>query len=251
MLQLPEVLLLAAMAAVAFLYAAVGHAGASGYIAVMAVAGTTPEVIKPTALALNVAVAALGTWQFLRAGHWPGRRFWPVLITGMPAAFVGGALDLPTLWFQRLVGVVLLVSALRFLTQPRDPVAVHVPSVAALVLAGGLLGLMAGLTGTGGGVFLTPMLLLMGWCTTKQAAATSALFILLNSIAGLSGLLLSRVGRGWPLLAPLVWPALVVVVAAGGIGARLGSHHLPVVAVRRLLAVVLLVAGLKLIGAQT
>ncbi len=244
---LADPLLLAALALVALLYACVGHAGASGYIAVLALAGLDPVVIKPTALVLNVAVASLGSWQFARAGHLRWRTFWPVGLLSVPMAFLGGAIDLPVVWFQRLVGLVLLASALRFLSQPRDPLSLREPRPAVLLLSGGALGLLAGLTGTGGGIFLTPLLLLRGWCTTRQAGAVSALFILVNSLAGLAGLLLGRLGREGPPLPGPLWPLLAVVVVAGGVGARLGSRHLPVAAIRWLLALVLVVAGLKLL----
>lgn len=247
MLPLATPLLVLAIAVVALLYAAVGHAGASGYIAVLAMAGAPPALIKPAALVLNLLVACLGSWQYARAGHLRWRRFWPLLVLSVPGAFLGGALDLPTLWFERLVGLVLLASALRFGVEPRDPVQRSQPGPWLLLLSGGALGLLAGLTGTGGGVFLSPLLLLRGWATTREAAAASSLFILVNSAAGLAGLGLVRGGLATDGLLAL-WPLLPAVLLAGGLGARLGSRHLPVAAIRRLLALVLLVAGLKLLG---
>jgi uncharacterized protein len=165
--------LLPLLALVAFLYAAVGHAGASGYIAVLALAALPAEQIKPLALILNIAVAAQGSWQFWRAGHLRWRLFWPVLLAGLPTAFLGGWLDLPTLWFQRLVALVLLASALRFLRQPGDPERLKQPPLILLVLSGAGLGLLAGLTGTGGGVFLTPLLLACSWASTRQPCRPS------------------------------------------------------------------------------
>lgn len=242
--------LLPPLALVAFLYAAVGHAGASGYIAVLALAGLPAEQIKPLALILNTVVAAQGSWQFWRAGHLRWRLFWPVLLAGLPAAFLGGWLDLPTLWFQRLVALVLLASALRFLRQPRDPERFSRPSLGILLLCGAGLGLLAGLTGTGGGVFLTPLLLGCSWASTRQAAAVSSLFTLGNSLSGLTGLLLARRAAG-PLLAALPpqfgW-MLLMVLLAGAVGSRLGSRHWPVAWIRRCLALVLLLAAWKLLG---
>ncbi len=242
--------LLTPLALVAFLYAAVGHAGASGYIAVLALAGLPAEQIKPLALILNTVVAAQGSWQFWRAGHLRWRLFWPVLLAGLPAAFLGGWLDLPTLWFQRLVALVLLASALRFLRQPRDPERFSRPPLGMLLLCGAGLGLLAGLTGTGGGVFLTPLLLGCSWASTRQAAAVSSLFILGNSLSGLTGLLLARRAAG-PLLAALPpqfgW-MLLMVLLAGAVGSRLGSRHWPVAWIRRCLALVLLLAAWKLLG---
>jgi len=242
--------LLVPLALVAFLYASVGHAGASGYIAVLALAGLPAEQIKPLALILNTVVAAQGSWQFWCAGHLRWRLFWPVLLAGLPAAFLGGWLDLPTLWFQRLVGLVLLASAWRFLRQPLDPLHVRRPPLPLLLLSGAGLGLLAGLTGTGGGVFLTPLLLWCGWASTRQAAAVSSLFIFGNSLSGLAGLLLAHQSAAalLPALPPQLGWMLVVVLLAGAVGSRLGSCHWPVAWIRRCLAVVLVLAGSKLLG---
>jgi len=243
-----DVLLALVLALVAFLYASVGHAGASGYIAVLALAGWSVVAIKPLALLLNTLVAAVGCWTFLRAGHWPGRSFWPVYLLAVPAAFLGGAWHLPVAWLQRLLGLVLGLSAWRLVRQLQDPPDLRPPPPLTLALVGGGIGLLAGLTGTGGGVFLSPLLLLCRWCGTRQAAAVSVLFILLNSLAGLAGLLIARPASLQALLHPqlLVWLALVL--PAGALGARLGSRHWPVVRIRRCLAVVLLLAGWKLLG---
>jgi len=245
---MPEVLLALVLALVAFLYASVGHAGASGYIAVLALAGWSVVAIKPLALLLNTLVAAVGCWTFLRAGHWPGRAFWPVYLLAVPAAFLGGAWHLPVAWLQRLLGLVLGLSAWRLVRQLQDPPDRRPPPPLTLAVVGGGIGLLAGLTGTGGGVFLSPLLLLCRWCGTRQAAAVSVLFILLNSLAGLAGLLIARPASLQALLHPqlLVWLALVL--PAGALGARLGSRHWPVVRIRRCLAVVLLLAGWKLLG---
>lgn len=239
--------LLPPLALVAFLYATVGHAGASGYIAVLALFGLPAAQIKPLALLLNLVVAAQGSWQFARAGHLRGELLWPLLLSGMPAAFLGGWLDLPTLWFQRLVALVLLASALRFLRQPRDPERLRTPSRLALLFSGAVLGLLAGLTGTGGGVFLTPLLLLAAWATTRQAAAVSSLFILCNSFSGLMGLLRARSDLALAPTPALAW-LLLTVLLAGGLGSRLGSRHWPVSWIRRCLALVLILASLKLLG---
>lgn len=240
--------LLAALALVAFLYASVGHAGASGYIAVLALVGMPAASIKPLALLLNLLVAAQGSWQFWCAGHLRWGVFWPVLLAGLPAAFLGGWLNLPPGGFQRLVALVLLASALRFLLEPRDPPELVAPKPLALAGWGAGLGLLAGLTGTGGGVVLTPLLLFQRWATTRQAAAVASLFILGNSLSGLAGLLVARRGA----LALTVSPGGVaamaaVVLAAGALGSRLGSRHWPVAWIRRALAVVLVLAAVKLL----
>lgn len=238
--QLP--LLAAATLLVAFLYSSVGHAGASGYIAVMTLFGLAPEVIRPTALALNILVASIAAWQFRRAGHFSWALFWPFAVLAVPMAFVGGYVSLPTRVFEVLVGVVLLLSAARFMARPGpDDARGDPPRPAALAIGGGI-GFLSGLTGTGGGIFLTPLILFMRWAPVKAAGAVSALFILVNSTAGLLGNLSAT--RGFPT------PALALLAAAGvgGVaGSYLGSSRLPPTAIRRLLAVVLLIAGAKLI----
>ena len=240
----PDLLLAltAAVFVIALLYSSVGHAGASGYIALMSLAGLAPAVIKPTALALNILVAGIASWQFLRAGHFAWRSFWPFALLAVPMAYVGGHVTLPTRAFQWLLGAVLLWSAARFLMQSRDDPAAHdAPRVPALA-AGGAIGLLSGLTGTGGGIFLTPLLLQMRWAQAKRAAAVSALFILLNSAAGLAGNFAST-----RYLPREIGPLLLAAALGGLIGAHLGSRRLAAPWIKRFLAAVLLVAGLKLL----
>ncbi len=236
------VLLAAGILAVAFLYASVGHAGASGYIAVMSLASLAPAQIKPTALVLNIMVASIGSWQFWRAGHFSWRLFWPFAVLSIPLAFVGGYLNLPTHVFKLLVGIVLLFSAAYFFWKPNvDEIRVE-PSKPVAILSGGVLGLFAGLTGTGGGIFLTPLLLMMRWAKTKTASATSALFILVNSIAGLLGNASSA-----QKIPDFVLPLAVTAVIGGSAGSWYGSRKFPPAVIKRLLATVLVIAGLKLI----
>jgi uncharacterized membrane protein YfcA len=230
---------------IAFLYSSVGHAGASGYIAVMTLFGLAPEVIKPTALVLNILVASLGTWQFHRAGHFRWQLFWPFALLAVPAAFIGGYWNLPAHLFKIVIGVVLVLSAVRFLWDPREAPQTKRPKLSVALISGGLLGLLAGLTGTGGGIFLTPLMILMRWAPTKTASATSVVFILLNSIAGLLGNLTAT--NSFPAM------AIVLVIAAligGSIGSYFGSQRFSPVIIKRLLAAVLIIAGLKLIGAS-
>lgn len=227
---------------IAFLYSSVGHAGASGYIAVMSLFALAPDVIKPTALVLNILVASIGTWQFYRAGHFSWRLFWPFAVLAIPLAFVGGYVNLPTHAFKVLVGIVLLFSALRFLWRPSEDVVVREPSRPAAISMGAGMGLLAGLTGTGGGIFLTPLLLFMRWARTKNAAAVSALFILVNSVSGLLGNLSST--KRFPTFAIILAVAAVV---GGTAGSYFGSNRFPHTTIKRLLAVVLLIAGTKLI----
>jgi uncharacterized membrane protein YfcA len=235
-------LLVPAIFVVALLYASVGHAGASGYIAVMALAGLPPAVIRPTALILNIFVASQGSWQFWRAGHFSWRLFWPFALLSIPCAYLGGYLNLPTRGFKIVVGVVLLASAARFFLRPREAERTRTPRLAAAMPIGGGLGLLAGLTGTGGGIFLTPVVILAGWAKTKTAAAISSMFILVNSAAGLLGNV--SASRQVPALA---LPLLASAICGGVLGSYLGSRRLPAPVIQRLLAVVLLLAGSKLV----
>ncbi|MGH2455456.1 MAG: sulfite exporter TauE/SafE family protein [Candidatus Limnocylindria bacterium] len=228
----------------AVLYGMVGHAGASAYLAAMGLVGVAPEVMKPTALVLNILVASIVTARFARAGFVRPMSALPFLVGSVPAAFLGGAITLPGEAYRPLVGAVLLFAAVRFgvtagsrseESAPRAP-------LAGAVASGLAIGLLAGLTGTGGGIFLTPLMIAAGWAGTRFAAGTSAIFILANSIAGLAGNL-GAVGS-----IPAALPLWLVAVAVGGaIGSELGSRRLPAPWVRRALALVLLVAGLKLI----
>ena len=242
-----------AVLAVAILYAAVGHAGATGYIAVMGLLGLAPEVIRPTALVLNLVVATIGTVQFVRAGHFRRDLFLPLGLASVLAAAVGGFLSLPTAAFEAMLGLVLAFSAVRLggeaLVSPaagrqaEDPPAVRRLEPTLLAALGAGLGFASGLTGVGGGVFLTPLLLALGVATTRQVAAVSVVFILVNSAAGLAGWLAS--GRSLAAIDPWV----VAAAAFGGLaGASLGAFRLPVRWLRLLMAVVLAVASVKLLG---
>lgn len=232
----------------AALYAAVGQAGASGYLALMGLWGFDPAVMKPTALSLNVLVAAVATLQFWRAGHFSWRTFYPFGILGFPFSLVGGAINLPAHAYYPVVGVLLLVaaaqltrSAFRPLTAPRE--AAHPPFLPAL-LVGALIGLVSGVTGTGGGIFLAPIIAAMGWVEIRRMAAVTAAYNLLNSSAALIGAVATL--KTLPAALPL-WLALA---GMGGLaGAAVGSRFLPEKATRLLLAGVLLIAGVKLVAA--
>lgn len=234
--------LIAAVFAVAFLYSCVGHAGASGYIAVMTLAGLAPAEIKPAALALNILVAGIGTLQFWRAGHFSWPLFWPFAALSIPFAFLGGYVTLPTHAFRVLVGLVLFASAVRFLFDSPADISPRAPSKPASLGAGAGLGLLSGLTGTGGGIFLTPLAVFMRWGTIKTIAAVSAAFILVNSISGLIGHLSAR--KGFP---SVVVPLAVAAALGGTAGSYLGSRLLAPSAIKKLLAAVLAIAGYKLI----
>jgi uncharacterized membrane protein YfcA len=241
-----------AIGLVALLYASVGHAGATGYIAVMTLLGLTAPVIRPTALVLNVIVATIASVQFIRAGHFRGQLFWPLAAASVPCAFVGGAITLPTAAFEAVLGGVLLASAARMLLdarrQPSDDASTAKPlhSARSPVLwaaIGGVIGLLSGLTGVGGGVFLTPALVALGAAPLKTIAAVTAPFILVNSLAGLGGGLLA--GRPFPATG---LPVIAAAVLGGTLGSHFGAFRLPASTLRLLMAAVLAFASVKLLG---
>lgn len=226
--------------ALAYLYASVGHAGASGYLAAMALLAFPAAVMKPAALVMNIVVATLGTVTFARAGQLPWRSLVPFVLGSAPMAFLGGTLQLPAGLFHRLLGVVLWLAAARLLGHfPESETRREVPFGPAL-LWGAAIGFGAGLTGTGGGIFLTPLLLFAGWETPRRAAGMSAAFILINSISGLTG-----GWRGIAVLPPETFLWLAAVLAGGLLGARAGARSSGP-RLRRLLAAVLVIAGAKL-----
>jgi uncharacterized membrane protein YfcA len=236
------VLLFLAIGVIAFLYSSVGHAGASGYIATMTLFGLAPTVIRPTALVLNILVASIGAFQFWRAGHFSWKLFWPFALLSIPAAYVGGYLQPSAAFLRILIGIVLLFSAARLVVRRSDPSQTSPPSRPVAVTAGAGLGFLAGLTGTGGGIFLTPLLLFCQWAHIRQAAAVSALFIWVNSIAGLVGYF-TKV-HSIPSLGLILSAAAII---GGAIGSHLGSRRFAVRVISVCLATVLLIAGIKLI----
>jgi uncharacterized membrane protein YfcA len=249
-----HIILPLAIGLVALLYASVGHAGATGYIAVMTLLGMPAAVIRPTALSLNVIVATIASVQFIRAGHFRGPLFWPLALASVPCAFVGGTLTLPTVAFEAVLGGVLLVSAVRMLLDARRPATDHdemAPPMPAkpwltpalLGALGGGVGLLSGLTGVGGGVFLTPALLAVGAAPVKTIAAVTAPFILVNSLAGLGGGLLA--GRPFPTAG---LPVIAAAAVGGVIGSHFGAFRLPARTLRLLMAAVLAFASVKLLG---
>lgn len=229
---------------IAFLYSSVGHAGASGYIAVMGLLAVPPDSIKPAALTLNIIVAVLGFWQFWRAGYFRWELFWPFALFAAPFAFAGGYFSLPARAFQVVVGAVLLFSAARFAAHPPVESPVNPPRRLAAFVSGAAIGMLSGLTGTGGGIFLTPLIIVKSWAPTKNASAVSALFILLNSVAGLLGH--SAGAKPYP---PIIYPAATAAFCGGVVGSYLGSRVFSPDIIKRLLAIVLTIAGFKLIFA--
>ncbi len=237
----------AAFLIIAALYASVGQAGASGYLAAMGLAGLDPAMMKPTALALNVLVASIGTFHFWREGRFSWRTFYPFAVLGFPFSVIGGAINLPIHIYYPVVGAILLLAAIQLVRSAMKTTAVekaspHAPPFLPALLTGAGIGLVSGVTGTGGGVFLAPIILIMNWVNVRRAAAVSAAYNLLNSVAALAGAY-ATLNR---LPTPLPW-WLIAAGVGGLVGTSVGSRYLPDHALRYLLAVVLIVSGLKLI----
>ena len=244
----PEFALAALFLLVATLYSSVGHAGASGYLAAMALLGFAPEQMRPTALALNLLVGGIGMLRFARAGHVRWRNTLPFVLASAPAAWLAAQHRVPPATYALLLGLVLLAAALGVF---RSAARAEVEDAAALgrrvpwapaLLIGGAIGVLSGLTGTGGAIFLTPVLLFTHWMPTRDASGTSVAFVWINSLTALAGLLQS--GQSLPPHLPL-WLGVVAVGAL--IGTQLGLKWLPVRGLRIALGVVLLVAAGKLL----
>jgi uncharacterized membrane protein YfcA len=239
-----DLLLAACMFLGAVLYSSVGHAGASAYLALMALFGLPPAVMRPTALVLNILVASLTSLRYVRAGLFRWRALWPFLLGAAPFAFLGGSLQISGDVYRPLLGAVLWIAAARLLW-PREIKATahpHDPPVLLAVAIGAGIGLLSGLTGTGGGIFLSPVLLFLGWSNPKVASGVAAVFILCNSAAGLSGNLASvqDVPDCLPLFAASV---LAGAVAGTTLGIRFNNAL-----VLKALGLVLIIAGFKLMG---
>ncbi|MCB0480683.1 MAG: sulfite exporter TauE/SafE family protein [Flavobacteriales bacterium] len=229
---------------VAFMYAAVGHGGASGYLALMALFGISTIVMKPTALILNLFVAGISFYQFYRKGFFKWRMFYPFVITSIPASFIGGYLSVSSEIYKQILGVLLLFAVMRMLGLFGTPNSKSSElKLWVGLLFGGLIGFFSGLIGIGGGIILSPILLLFGWASVKETAAISALFIWVNSLSGLLGLMTSGVELHSHYL------ILIALALVGGLtGAYFGSSVLQNKSLSRFLSLVLLLAAIKLIA---
>jgi uncharacterized membrane protein YfcA len=234
------------MGLAAVLYSTVGHGGASAYLAIMALFAVAPETMRPTALSLNLVVAGLGSWRYWRAGQVDLRVLALFAVTAVPAAFIGGGIKISPELYRPLVGVLLWLAAVRMFWHPSELAAREIKPVPAAVAlpTGAALGLLAGLTGTGGGIFLSPLLILFGWADARHTSGIAAGFILLNSVAGLAGNLASVQSL------PAELPYFVGSVIVGAIvGTWLGTRRLPKKRLLQGLGLVLVIAGAKLIFA--
>lgn len=237
-------ILLLLLAIIAFLYSSVGHGGASGYLAVMALMGIAPSLMKPSALVMNLAVSAFSFIGFYKAGHFKAKLFLPFAFASIPMAFLGGTMTLPDAIYKKILAVCILISVLRMLYQlnQTDQQTKPVPLWAAL-LSGGFIGLLSGMIGIGGGIILSPLLLLMRWASLKETAAVSALFIFVNSLSGLYG----QLQKGNIQLPDNLQYAVLATIIGGLLGSYYGSQKFNVPRLRYLLTVGLVIACLKLI----
>lgn len=233
---------------VAALYSSVGHAGASGYLAAMALLGFAPEQMRPTALALNILVGGIGLYRFQKAGLVPWRKVLPFVIASIPAAYLAAQWKVPKDAYSLILGILLLMAAIgawrsgQILAQTGESLASKPAPWAAALLAGALIGCLSGITGTGGAIFLTPLILAMGWAHTREASGLSVAFVWLNSLAAILGLLRSE--QSFPDALPF-WLAAVALGAV--LGTQIGIRHWPAHRLRKSLAVVLAIAAGKLL----
>lgn len=244
-MELNEIIFLAGLIFLAaLLYSSVGHGGASGYLAAMALFGMAPLEMKPTALALNILVAAISTIKYVRAGCFSCRLFLSFVLPSIPFAYLGGYVNLPDVYYKPTIGVVLLYATWRFLKEANvGTYPLKSPNIIGVLGIGAILGFISGLIGVGGGIFLSPLLIFIRWADVKQVSGVAAAFILVNSIAGLLGFVTTQT-----LTLPQGLPIWAGVAAVGGfIGAEYGSKRLGNPTIKRLLAVVLLIAGIKMI----
>jgi uncharacterized protein len=238
------ILLLISLSAIAFLYSSVGHGGASGYLAIMALVGIAPAMMKSSALVMNLAVSLFSFIGFYRAGFFRLKLFLPFALASVPMAFVGGTMTLSDSIYKKILAVCILLSIFRLLynfkqqDEPNRPIPVW-----AGLLAGGIIGLLSGMLGIGGGIILSPLMLLMGWAKLKETAAVSALFIFVNSLSGLYGQMQKG---GIHLTENLQW-AVLATILGGLLGSYYGSQKFNVPTLRYLLATGLGIACLKLI----
>lgn len=231
---------------VAILYSSVGQAGGTGYLAAMALVGVAPVTMRPTALALNVIVASIATITFYRAGQVSLRALWPLLAASIPMAYLGGSVHLSQSVYNPIVGIVLIAASLRMFVTVRtadtrgDRRESTLP-VGRALLSGAAIGLLSGLTGTGGGVYLSPLLLFTGWTAAASVAGMAAVFNLVNSAAGLTG---NLIGSG---TLPAAFPVWALAAVGGGVlGSRYGSRRSGSLTTQRILGVILLIAGVRL-----
>ena len=237
-----DILFLGGIFLIAILYSSVGHGGASGYLAFMALLGFAPEVMRPAALILNIFVSSIAFITFTRNGHFKLKLLWPFIVTSIPLAFLGGTFDIDSRIYKIILGVFLLFAIVRMLIKLKDDDGVFKePNILLALIIGAILGFFSGLIGIGGGIILSPIIILLGWASVKQTAAVSAAFILVNSIAGLSGFIVKSEMPDVQII------YMVLAGLLGGLlGSWLGSFRIKEIYLRYTLALVLFMASVKL-----
>ena len=237
-----EILFYVLVPIVAFLYAAVGHGGASGYLALMAFFSFAPDFIRPTALLLNLAVSLIAFIQYYRQGHFDWKLFWPFALASVPAAFIGGMLVVDADIYKKVLAVLLFFSVIRLLNfRKRETNQTVHPHLLFSLVIGASIGFLSGLIGIGGGIILSPVILLLHWADMKRTAAVSALFIFVNSLAGLAGLFT----KGFQVETQMIW-MLLIAFAGGALGSYFGAGHFENKKLKWILAIVLVIASVKL-----
>jgi uncharacterized protein len=228
----------------AMLFSSVGHGGASAYLAVMALMGIAPENMRPAALILNILVSSIALYKFYKVNAFSWQLLFPLATASIPCAFIGGLISLPPHIYKPMVGMVLIFAAWQVFSRANQiyTVAEKPASNFSLFGVGAGLGLLSGLTGVGGGIFLSPLLILLNWAETKVISGVAAAFILLNSISGLAGVLTKS-----PSLPNGLAYWAIAAIMGGLIGAEFGSRKLANPTIRKLLALVLVLAGTKMI----
>jgi uncharacterized protein len=240
---MPTMLLALAVSAIAFLYSSVGFGGATGYLAAMSFLGLPPQIMTSTALVLNILVASISFFSYFRAGHLNIPLLWPFLATSIPAAFFGGYLKLTDQFYFILLYAVLTFVAIRllFFSKNLETRNTHLPSVWIALVVGLVIGLVSGMIGIGGGIFLSPVIIFAGWGTSKQASAVAAAFIVLNSLSGLVG----RIVNGNFVFSELGYILIPVGVFGALAGSYLGAKNFNSLSLRRVLGVVMSIAGIN------
>jgi len=237
-----ELLFVIGLMLIAFFYSSVGHGGASGYLALMALFGFAPESIRYYALILNLVVSAIAFLSYYKAGFFRWRKVVPFLITSIPAAYIGATFSINPMAYKIILGVMLLIAVTRMLlVGNKENGITHDPPILLALGIGLILGLVSGIIGIGGGILLSPILILAKYARIKEASAASALFIFLNSASGLAGLLTLQ----FSFQANIVFWILGVTVA-GLLGSAIGSRTFSELNLKRVLSLVLIAASIKL-----